>query len=155
MKSFPCGNPSVPSRLGFVFAPLVRPLFCGSRGRLERALQRPPDRRFPDLVFLRELGHCLAGGVPVGDLAALTDIEGGGPAELLAVGAGLGDAFLAPCRDQLPLKLGDAGHDGDDQLADVGCCVAPGLAERDEATGAFLEIVEDIQQVPARPRQAV
>lgn len=70
-------------------------------------------------------------------------------AELLPVGAGLGNAFLAPCRDQLALKLGDAAHDRQHRFADIGGDVASALTERDEAAGAFFEIVEDVVQVAA------
>jgi hypothetical protein len=49
----------------------------------------------PTSIFLRQLGHGLAGRIALGDLAALTNVEGGGSTELLAEIAGLGDAFLA------------------------------------------------------------
>src|ERR1700677_748988 len=63
-------------------------------------LERPEYRGLADFVLPRQLGHCLAVGVPIGNLALLASIEGAGPAELLALGAGLGDAGLAPGLDQ-------------------------------------------------------
>jgi hypothetical protein len=67
---------------------------AASRDRFERALQRSKDRGLTDLVFPCQLGHGLARGVAFGDLAALACIEGGGPAELLALLACLEDAGL-------------------------------------------------------------
>ena len=114
------------------------PAACASRGLIERALERPEDRGLSDLVVAGKLRHGLAGGIPLGDLALLGDIERGGSTELLAILARLGDAGLGAAQDQAPLELGDAGHDRDDQLANIGGGVAPGLAEANEAAGAFL-----------------
>src|SRR6476619_2789450 len=80
--------------------------------RRSRLLQRPPNRRLADLVLARQFRHGLAGSVPLGNAPALAGIECGRPAELLAVGLGPLDAFLATLPDQAALKLGDTAHDG-------------------------------------------
>ena len=54
------------------------PAACASRGLIERALERPEDRGLSDLVVAGKLRHGLAGGIPLGDLALLGDIERGG-----------------------------------------------------------------------------
>jgi hypothetical protein len=81
-------------------------------------------------------------GIAFRDFALLSDVKGGGTTEFLALLASLGDAGLRS--GQLALKLGNARHDRDDQFADVGGGVAPGLTEADEAAGAVLELTEDI-----------
>jgi hypothetical protein len=112
-----------------------------------------PERWWPHRpLFVCQLGHRLARGVALGDLPALAGIKCGGAAELLAVGAGAGDAFLAPCGNQLALELCDPAHDRDDQLANVGRGVAPGLTKADEAAGAFLRLMQDVEEVTTSPR---
>ena len=95
----------------------VSPARAASRGHFERALESPEDRGLANLILGRQLGHGLAVGVALGDLALLADIQRGGPAELLALSAGLGDADLGAGQDQFALKLGDAEDSG--QRADL------------------------------------
>ena len=91
-------------------------------------LQRAPDRRLGDAVAGRQLGHRLARGVTLGDLAALADVELGLVAELLAFGLGAIDAGLAALADQRSLEFGNTGHDRDRQPADVSRRIAPAFA---------------------------
>jgi hypothetical protein len=79
-------------------------------------LQRPEDGGLADLVFLRQRRHRLAGSVPIGDLALLTDIQRGGATELLALLACLGDACLGARQDQLALIAPGQSHCGCDKF---------------------------------------
>jgi hypothetical protein len=62
-------------------------------------LQRPPNRRLTALLLARQLCHCLAGSVTLGDAPALAGIECRWAAKLLAIGPGLrgaaGEAHLS------------------------------------------------------------
>jgi hypothetical protein len=70
--------------------------------------------------------------------------RGGGSAELLAVGPGLRNAFLASLADQAALELSNVAHNGYPQSAHVGGGVAPCFAQGDKGTVAIGYIVEDV-----------
>src|SRR6516165_7902336 len=99
--------------------------------------------------------HGLTGSVALGDLALLADVERGGPAELLALRAGLEDSGLGAGEDQRALELADAAKDRHQQLAGRRGGVAPRLSQAGEAAAGFLQVVNYILQVAAGTRQTV
>src|SRR4029077_255555 len=101
---------------------------AGRAGACFERAEGAPDRWLGDVVFDRQIGHGLASSVAVGDLAPLTGIEGGGPAELGTLALGPRDTFIAARADQRPLELANAAHNCHYQPADVGRGVAPSLA---------------------------
>src|SRR5262252_4587634 len=80
-------------------------------------LQRPPDRRLAAFVLPRQLRHCLAGSVPLGNAPALAGVKRGRPAKLGALAPGPLDPLLAALADQTALELGNASHDRHQQSA--------------------------------------
>src|SRR5215472_8169128 len=102
-------------------------------------LKGPPDRRLAAFVLPRQLCHCLAGSIPLGNAPALAGIERGRPAELDALAPGPLDPLLATLADQAALELGNAAHDRHHQPTNVRGGVAPAFPEGNKATAMLLK----------------
>src|SRR4051794_26809686 len=117
------------------------PRFVSTTSRM----QGSKDGSHANIVLECQSRHALAVGMPFGDLAPLTGIQGRRSTKLLALRLGALDAFLASLADQLALELRHRPHDREDQLAVRRRRVEPAVLERLEHDAAGPQLVNDAQ----------
>src|SRR5262249_9384409 len=128
----------------------------GDRALLERAGgSQPADRRLAHTIGPGQIGLHSALREPLEDFLALVGRQLLRTAEANTARLGALAAVIGTSSDQRAFELGETSKHREPQAPVWRRGVGPGILERAEASTALANLIEDVEQVARRTRQAI